>query len=586
MGAYNDRVSEIRYSVHKGESCVVYSKERNSMDNIFIQISALLAITVSIAFITRMLRQPLIVAYIFAGIIAGPFILNLFSGDHEMYETFAQFGVVLLLFIIGLNLNFTHLKSIGKVSLITGLGQVIFTAGIGTVLLLAINTQVTAALYLAVAITFSSTIIIMKLLSDKKDTDTIYGRYTIGLMLVQDVIAVILVIALGMMTSERGGGSEVIALLIAKLTIAVVILYLISRYLLPKLLDKIADSSELLFLCTLAWCFGVASVLYSLGFSFEIGAIVSGIALSSSPYQLEISSRIKPLRDFFLIIFFIVLGSELGISSISAILAPAVMLSLFILIGNPFILYILFRRLKFTRRNSFLAGLTAAQVSEFGFVLLFVGRQSGHLHGNEVAIFTAVAITTIFTSSYLISYNEQIYRFLLPFFRLFGPDKHQQAERATETYDAWIIGYHRIGIKVADAMSELNTNFAVVDFDTAAIARLRKANIPFYFGDIADVEFLEGLPIAQSKMIIMTVPAVDDQINLIKYVRKFNDTVLIIGNAYHRADAETLYQHGAGFVMMPHLLGGQWISKVLRGEKWDAATLTQLKIEQENILYA
>lgn len=553
------------------------------MDNIFIQISSLLAVTVGVAFIIRLLRQPLIVAYIFAGIIGGPFILNLFSGDHKMYEAFAQFGVILLLFIIGLNLNFNHLKSIGKVSLITGLGQVIFTAGIGTALLLAINTQLIAALYLAVAITFSSTIIIMKLLSDKKDTETIYGRYTIGLMLVQDVIAVILVIALGMMRSGQSGELAVIAPLIAKLAIAIAILYLISRYLLPKLLDKIANSGELLFLFTLAWCFGAASVLYLLGFSLEIGAIVSGIALSSSPYQPEIGSRVKPLRDFFLILFFIVLGGEMGFSSIGAILTPAIILSLFILIGNPLILYILFRKLKFTRRNSFLAGLTAAQVSEFGFVLLFVGRQVGHLNGNEGAIFTAVAIATIFTSSYLISYNEQIYRFLLPFFRLFGPDKHRQSERAAERCDAWIIGYHRIGMKVAEAMNNLKTKFFVIDFDPAAIARLRKDNIPFYFGDIADVEFLESLPIASSKMIVMTVPAVDDQVNLIKFARKFNNNALIIGNAYYKSDAETLYGYGADFVMMPHFLGGQWISRVLRDEKWDRETLSQLKTEQENI---
>jgi len=551
------------------------------MENIFIQISSLLALTVGIAFIVRLLRQPLIVAYIFSGIVAGPFILNFFSGDHEMYETFAQFGVVLLLFIIGLNLNFTHLKSIGKVSLVTGLGQVIFTAGIGTVLLLAINMQITSALHLAVAITFSSTIIIMKLLSDKKDTDTIYGRYTIGLMLVQDAIAVLLVIALGLMRGEGGSGFEAIALLIAKLTIVALVLYFVSRYLLPKLLDKIADSGELLFLFTLAWCFGAASMLYAIGFSLEIGAIMSGIALSSSPYQLGISSRIKPLRDFFLILFFIVLGSELGLSSIGTILAPAVILSLFILIGNPFILYVLFRRLKFTRRNSFLAGLTAAQVSEFGFVLLFAGRQAGHLQGNEVAVFTAVAIATIFTSSYLISYNEQMYRFLLPFFRLFGPDKHRQGERAAKRHDAWIIGYHRIGMKVAEAMSDLKTNFSVVDFDTSAIARLRQAHIPFYFGDIADVEFLEGLPIANSKIIVMTIPAVDDQINLIEYARKFNDKVLVIGNAYHISDAETLYRHGADFVMMPHFLGGEWIAKILRDKKWDRKTLAQLKMEQD-----
>lgn len=554
------------------------------MDMIFVQISALLAITVSIAFITRLFRQPLIVAYIVAGIIAGPFILNLLHGDHALYKTFAQFGVVLLLFIIGLNLNFNHLRSIGRVSLITGLGQVFFTAGIGIILLLVMRMQLTAALYLAIAITFSSTIIIMKLLSDKKDVDTIYGRYTIGLMLVQDVIAVLLVIALGMLKGDQGGGVEMIALFVAKLVIAGAVLYGISKYVLPRILDKIADSAELLFLFTLAWCFGAASAMHIFGFSLEIGAIISGIALSSSPYQLEVGSRIRPLRDFFLILFFIVLGSEMGLGAVQDIMKPALILSAFILIGNPLILYVLFRRLKFTRRNSFLAGLTAAQVSEFGFVLLFAGRQSGHIYGNEVGIFTVVAIITIFISSYLISYNEQIYRFFLPFFRLFGQDKHRQIERGVKHYDAWIIGYHRIGMKVADAMTELKTKFSVVDFDPAAIARLRKADIPFYFGDIADIEFLEGLPIGNSKMIVMTIPAVDDQINLIKFVRKTNPRTLIIGNAYHRVDAEKLYGHGADFVMMPHFLGAQWIAKILRTERWNEKTLAQLRGEQEGML--
>lgn len=556
------------------------------MNIMFLQISSLLAITVGIAFALRMLRQPLIVAYIVAGIIGGPFILNLFDGNHELYETFAQFGVVLLLFIIGLNLNFAHLRSIGRVSLITGLGQVIFTAGIGIVLLLAIATEFVSALYLAVAITFSSTIIIMKLLSDKKDTDTTYGRHTIGLMLVQDIIAVLLIIVLGMVKSEGAEGLSAILWFAVKLLAAGTVLYAISRFLLPKLLHKIAGSSELLFLFTLSWCFGVASALYTLGFSLEIGAVISGIALSSSPYQLEIGSRIKPLRDFFLILFFIVLGSEMGLSSTANILVPAVILSMFILIGNPFILYVLFRGLRFTRRNSFLAGLTAAQVSEFGFVLLFAGRQAGHLRGNEVAVFTAVAITTIFLSSYLISYNEHIYRFFLPFFRLFGPDKHRQVERAGKIYDAWIVGYHRIGVKVAEALSGMNVKFAVIDFDPDAVARLRQANLPFYFGDVADTEFLEGLSLANSKLIVMTIPSIDDQLNMMEFARKRNESTLVIGNAYHQQDAETLYQQGADFVMMPHFLGGQWMSKVLRTKEWDKGTLQNLKLEQERLMSA
>lgn len=546
------------------------------MDNVFLQISLLLAITVTIAFSVRLLRQPLIIAYIFAGIICGPFVFNLLHGDFAMYQTFAQFGVVLLLFIIGLNLNFQHLKSIGRVSLITGLGQVVFTAGVGIILLLAINTQFTTALYLALAITFSSTIIIMKLLSDKKDTDTVYGRHTIGLMLVQDVIAVVLVIALGLIKSD-GSGLETLAQFIAKLLGATVALFLISRYLLPKILDAIADSTELLFIFTLTWCFSIASLLYLLGLSLEIGAIISGIALSSSPYQLEIGSRIKPLRDFFLVLFFIVLGSEMGLSTLNEIWLPVILLSLFILIGNPLILYFLFRRLKFTRRNSFLAGLTAAQVSEFGFVLLFAGRQAGHLASTEVAIFTGVAIATIFTSSYLITYNEQIYRFLLPFFNLFGPDKFRQTELAPEHYQAWVVGYHRIGIKVARALAAQSKKFAVIDFDPDSVPSLRRAGIPFYFGDVADVEFLENLPLASSQLIIMTIPAVDDQINLIEIVRKAKTPVLIIANAYHKTDAQALYAAGANFVMMPHLVGGEWIAKILSESKWEEKTLIELK---------
>jgi len=551
------------------------------MDNIFLQISTLLAVTVAIAFILRLLRQPLIVAYIFAGIVGGPFILNLMHGDSEMYSTFAQLGVVLLLFIIGINLNFQHLKSIGKVSLITGLGQVLFTASIGIVLLLLLKTELVAALYLAVAITFSSTIIIMKLLTDKKDEDTIYGRYTIGLMLVQDVLAVLLVIGLGMMQGGGGGGYEIIILMISKLVLALIALYYVSYYILPKLLDKIAGSSELLFLFTLAWCLGIASLFYVLGFSLEIGAIISGIALSSSPYQLEIASRMRPLRDFFLILFFIVLGSEMGLSSFQHIFLPALVLSLFILIGNPLILYFLFRRFKFTRRNSFLAGLTAAQVSEFGFVLLFAGRNAGHLQGEEVAIFTAVAITTIFISSYFISYNENIYRFLLPVFRLFGADKHQQSEISGVTYDAWVIGYHRIGIRVVEAFKKLKTKVAVTDYDPEAINRLKKAKIPFFFGDVADIEILDGLPIAASRIIVMTIPAVDDQINLIKQVRKKNPKLLIIANAYQKLDAQTLYRAGANFVMMPHFLGGEWIASVLSTNKWSARDLARLRIAQK-----
>ncbi len=549
------------------------------MDSIFGQISTLLAVTVGAAFLIRLFKQPLIIAYIVAGIICGPYILNLMYGDSHLYEAFAQFGVVLLLFIIGLNLNFNHLKSIGRASLLTGLGQVLFTAGVGFLILLGLGMSSRSALYVAIAITFSSTIIIMKLLSDKRDTETIYGRYTIGLMLVQDLIAVFLVIALGIMSGEGEGAAE-----FARLGIALVLsagaLVLLSRYVLPRVLSAIADSSELLFLFSLAWCFGVASLLYWFGLSLEVGAIISGIALSSSPYQLEIASRIRPLRDFFLVLFFIVLGSEMGLSNLGHIFLPAVVLSLFILIGNPLILYVIFRRLKFTRRNSLLAGLTAAQVSEFGFVLLFAGRNAGHVHGDEVGIFTVVAIITIFTSSYLIMYNERIYEKLRPLFALFGPDQHRQDEPMPDAYEAWVVGCHRIGRRVVESLRDMKKSFAVIDYDPDVISSLERESIPHLFGDIADIEFLENLPLSGAELIVMTIPAVDDQVSMIRYVRsKIGNHVPIVANAYHLPDANTLYEAGADLVMMPHVLGGHWIASALQRKDWTVDSFAQLKKE-------
>lgn len=554
------------------------------MENIFLQITLLLTITVAIAFFVRLWKQPLIISYIITGIVCGPLLLNLLHGQEKMYEVFAQFGVVLLLFIIGINLNFNHLKNIGKVSIITGLSQVLFTSIFGTIILIWLKFELLTAIFLAIAITFSSTIIIMKLLSDKKDTETVYGKYTIGLMLVQDVIAVLIMIALGFLKNTNSGDviSSVSVLFLKGFFIILGVVFL-AKYILPKILDKISNSGELLFIFTVAWCFGISSLLMFAGFSIEIGAIAAGLALSASPYQAQIISRIKPLRDFFLVLFFIVLGSEMNIASLSSIWFPGIILSLFILIGNPLILYFSFRFLGFTRRNSFLSGLTAAQVSEFGFVLLFVGAQAGYVVGNEIAVFTLVALTTILFSSYLILYNEEIYKFLLPFFNIFGKDKNrEQVKEMEELFEVWVVGYHRIGSSICEVLKEKKKKFAVIDFDPEAIKKLRISKIKNIFGDIADIEFLEDLKFKNTKLVIMTIPSTDDQINFISHLKNIKSNSLIIANAYHRSDAQILYKAGANYVMMPHFLGGKWVASMLKKNAWNRKNFSLLKKEQKN----
>lgn len=552
------------------------------MNNIFIQISALLAITTVVAFIVRLFKQPLIIGYILAGIIAGPLFFNIVHGGKEMYDAFAQFGIILLLFVIGLSLDLKHLKEIGKASFVTGTGQVVFTLVIGAGILLSMNFSIWAAIFLAGATTFSSTIIIMKLLSEKKDTETVYGRHTIGLMIVQDIIAVVMIVALGFV--ETGSELSALPVLLLKIGILLSAIILFSIYVLPGFLRKIAGTSEMLFLFTVAWCFGIATMFYLAGFSIEVGAILAGMALASSPYRLEIGSRIHALRDFFLVLFFIVLGAEMGMSPLSEVWFPSLILSLFILIGNPLILYFLFRTLKFTRKNSFMAGLTSAQVSEFGFVLLYTGANLGFITGKELSIFTIVALTTIFTSSYLIINNERIYRWLLPLFRLFGEDRHRQSEKVTERFDAWIIGYHRIGGHVAKALKDIKLKTAVIDYDPEAAKRIANESMPLFFGDASDIEFIENLPLANSKIIIFTIPTTDDQLTVINHVRQSRSEAFIIANAYQHHAIKQLYDAGADYVMMPHLIGGNWIADVLKAGGLNKESFKKLREEQSEIL--
>lgn len=550
------------------------------VDNIFLQISALLALTVSIAFIMRLLRQPLMIAYIIAGVIAGPLFLNLLRGSGETFETLAQFGVVLLLFLVGLDLNITHVKRIGKTVILVACIQLLFTAGIGYIIVRWLGFSSLSALYLAIALTFSSTIIIVKFLNEKKDVESAYGRHILGLMVIQDIIAIMVMMAITSLNGEQNilrFGS----LLVLKGMGLGILIWASARFLLPPLLNRAAKSSEFLFIFTIAWCFGLASLLRAAGFPIEIGAVVAGLTLGASPYQREISSRIRPLRDFFIILFFIILGSEMGVANLQIILIPGIILSLFILFGDPFILYHSFRFLKFTRRNSFLAGITAAHVSEFGFILLFTGMQLGHVAPDALSLFTFVALITIFVSSYAITYNESLYRLTLPIFQIFGPDKHRQKEDIRAPYDVWVFGYHRIGWKICESLQRKKIRYAVVDFNPDTIAKLEHRGIHAFFGDAADVEFLASLPLGDAAMVISTLPAADDQITLLRHLKKQKRPPLFIGNLNHNEHLEALYAAGADYVMMPHLLGGQWVGDVLNKKPWTKQTFSTLKKQQK-----
>lgn len=533
--------------------------------NIFFELSLLLTVTAIITLAVRKLRQPLVVGYILSGIIAGPYVLNIVSSQHEL-ELFSKVGIVFLLFIVGLYLNPKIIQEVGKVSLVTGLGQVLFTSLIGFALTLLLGIDHLAALYVAIALTFSSTIIILKLIADKKDLQKLYAKIAIGFLLVQDIVATFILIAITVVSgqSDMGLGSTLL-LTLGKGMILFSVLGMFQRYILPKVTEYAAESPELLFLFSLAWGTILASIFAALGFSIEIGALIAGVTLSVSPYSVEIASRLKPLRDFFIIIFFVLLGSQLILSNLAQLLFPAIILSLFVLVGNPIIVIILMNSLGYNRKTSYQAGLTVAQISEFSLILGALGLRLGHLSQEVLSLITLVGLITISGSTYLILYSETIYPKVsryLGWLELIKTNVKRKG-KDPDDFESVIFGFDRVGHYFAQSLQSLDHSFLVVDFNPTSAEKLENSGYQYRLGDASDPEFLEDLPIVKPKIIISTVPELATNILIVHAMRAKNKKAVIIPIAQTHQDASELYEAGASYVMMPHHLGAQQMSKMI-----------------------
>jgi len=549
-------------------------------DSIFINIGLILGVAIAFSFLAQLLRQPLIVSYIITGVFCGPVFFNLINSSLDFFNILAEFGVVLLLFLVGLSINVDFLKKIGLTAAAIGVSQVLVTFLASWFPLLAFGFDKVTAAYLSIAVAFSSTIIVIKLLGEKKDLRSVYGRYTIGILLIQDIIAILIMI---LMPALGGQGSLITSLvfIFVKSLSLLLAVYFLARFVIPVFLKRIAGNGEFLFIFSLAWCFFMAGIGEWSGLSLEVGAIMAGLSLGSTMYQIEISARLKPLRDFFIVLFFVILGSEINFDNIGSSIAAGLALSLFVVFAKPLFLYLLFRIGKFTRRNSLLASLNGAQVSEFGFVLLFMASEAGHINNQAMATFTITALVTIFISSYLIKYNLEIYGKLKPILDYLGKDGNHTKKETMAQYDVLVFGYHRLGWKICESLKEIGETFAVVDFDPSAIKKMEERNIPHFFGDLVDVEFLEELDFSKVKMIISTLPKSEDQIALIQHIRQINKKVLIISSLSHTGDLDHIYSSGADYVIVPHLLGGQWISEVLKNESWSRRTFKKHCLRQK-----
>jgi Kef-type K+ transport system membrane component KefB len=528
----------------------------------FTELSIVIAVGAIISLVMRLIRQPLVIGYILTGLVVGPALLNI-SHSEETFEVFASIGVALLLFIIGLGLNPRVIKEVGRVAALIALTQMFITTTLGFFASRAFGFTKTESLIIGIGLAFSSTIIILKLLSDKKEITRLHGKIVVGAILIEDIIATLALILVTARSENSFSAFEFIELGIKGILLGIPIV-LISTLVLPRMQKIIAGSQEFLFLFAIGWGFGIATLFEYFGFSIEIGALFAGVALASLPYSQEISARLRPLRDFFLIVFFIVLGTRLELDGLSDALPIVITLVLIVILFKPLLIMVTMGLQGYTKSTSFKAGTALSQISEFSLVLAVLATQQGIIGPEILNIMTLVAIITIASSAYLITYNNELFNLFEAKLSLFERRKTKEENKRTKHYDMVLFGYNKGGYEFVKTMQKMNKKYVVVDYDPDVIDSLEKKGISFIYGDVTDIEMLEELNMDHAKLVVSTIGDHPTNLFLVRWLEKINPHAVFVCSADSANQAESLYEEGAAYVMLPHYVGSEQIGSFIK----------------------
>jgi Kef-type K+ transport system membrane component KefB len=531
------------------------------LNDVFTQLSLVIVAAGVVSIIMRLLRQPLIMGYIITGILVGPALLH-FIHEKDAFETFSEIGIALLLFIIGLELSLTAIRRLGKPVFITAFALLGIMVSIGYLVSIAFGFTTTEAIITGLALFFSSTIIIAKVLSDKKQLTRLNGQIAIGIVLFDDIIATFALLYVSTNTGHSLDAWD-IAFLATKGVITAGILVLLGTKVLPKFTKFIASSQELLFIFALAWGFGIASLANAIGFSVEVGALFAGVTLAHLPYVHQIGAKLKPLRDFFIILFFISLGESLQLQNISSAIVPALVLSVITLLIKPLVVMVSLGLLRYTKRTSFMTSINLSQISEFSIILVVLAHSTGMVGAQLSAIITLVAIITIATSTYLMKYDDWIFRKLEKNLHLFERSVVNESQHRAKAYPLVLFGFLNGGDKFLKTFHAMHHRFVVVDYDPEVIEQLERKHIEFLYGDATDPELLADIDFEKAKLVVNTIADHFVNIALVRYIHRRNPDAIMICYSNDHNEAAELYKLGASYVMLPHFIGSEQLSSFI-----------------------
>ncbi|MHC6152003.1 cation:proton antiporter domain-containing protein [Bradyrhizobium elkanii] len=539
-------------------------------------------------------RQPLILAYLIAGFFIGPFGMG-WVKSQESISVISELGLIFMLFMIGLEIDLKKIIRAGKVILFAGAGELIGGCLIGVAFFAAIGLAVGGgkfdAIYLCVACALSSTVIIVKVLYEKRELDTLPGRITLGVLVLQDIFAILF---LAVQPSLDNLQISVVLLSMARVAVLVATALVLSRYVLPRLFHQIARRPELVLLGALAWCFLIGEIAERLHLSREMGSLVAGVSISTFPYALDVTAKVTTLRDFFITLFFVALGMTIPIPGLSVIWL-ALVIAAFTVASRLITTFTPLYLMKQGLRASLLPAINLAQISEFSLVVIQTGVAANHI-GTETASAASFAFVVLAVlSTFAMARSDQIVRGLIgPLKRIGLRDLDQEGQGRGEAGHEGghgeirrivILGFFRAASALISQIERQNQSLleqiSVIDFNPLVFRTLSDRGMHVIYGDISNVDTLVHAGIGKAEIIILSVPDFllvgADNEKLVRHVRALNPTARIVATADLLTGVDDLYSAGADYVTVTRLSDAGELYSVI--EAADAGLLDDKRAE-------
>jgi Kef-type K+ transport system membrane component KefB len=538
-------------------------------------------------------RQPLILAYLIAGFVIGPFGMGWIKSQ-ESIGFISELGLIFMLFMIGLEIDLKKIVRAGKIILFAAGGQILCGCLLGFLFFAAIGLSIGAgkfdALYLCVACALSSTVIIVKVLYEKRELDTLPGRITLGVLVLQDIFAILFLAVQPSLGNLQVG---VILLSVVRVGVLVATALALSRYVLPRLFHQIARRPELILLGALAWCFLIGEVAERLHLSREMGSLVAGVSLSTFPYALDVTAKVTTLRDFFITLFFVAVGMSIPVPGLSVI-GLALIIAAFTVVSRLVTTFTPLYLMKQGLRASLLPAINLAQISEFSLVVIQTGVAAGHISTTTASAASFAFVVLAVLSTFAMTKSGEITRLLIGPLKRIGirdldqalPTEaggkeggHRKARRIV------ILGFFRAASALLSQIERHNEalleRISVVDFNPLVFGTLEARGLHVIYGDISNVDTLVHAGIDNAEIIILSVPdsllVGANNEKLIRHVRSLNPTAKIVATADLLADVNDLYEAGADYVTVTRVSDARELFSVI--EAVDAGLLAEKRAE-------